>query len=101
MRQRENYWQDRNERIEEELDREQAQAQASDLFTLQRAKEILARLWKDSRIDMYVRTEGEVALSAALYAVENPNLTKITKRIGAIAAGEQWAREQEAKNREF
>lgn len=84
-----------------EDDRRQAQQQSSDISTLQRAKELLCDLWKQGRVTIEVRFAAENALSAALYAVEAPAQRDITLAEGAYYSGEQWKREQEAKNREF
>lgn len=80
---------------------EQAQAQASDVATLTRAKELLCDLWKAGRVTAEVRFDAEAILSAALYAVENPAAKNLTKHEGAGFAGSQWIREQRRSNEPF
>lgn len=72
-----------------------------DKHVLQQAKEIMLDLWMKGRVDMYVRSEADIALSAAIFALDTPDCGKVTKRMGAIANNAQWKAEQEAKNREF
>lgn len=82
-------------------DESNALAQANDCYVLQRAKEILCDLWKEGRIHINVRAEGDVALAAALHATENPEARGITQFQGEKLANEQWQREQERKDEEF
>lgn len=79
----------------------EAQSQASDTFVLQRAKELLADLWKQGRIDTQVYASGSVCLAAALFAVEHPDVQGVTKRMGQLWGVKLDEREQEAKGREF
>lgn len=85
----------------QEGEREPVQQQSSDIFVLQRSKELLCELWKQGRVTAEVRFAAENALSAALEAVENPVLKKVTLAEGAYYSGQQFQREQARKNEEF
>ncbi len=90
-----------NYRREQTQEEAEMQAQASDIFALQAAKELLLNLWKGGRITLGARTAGEEALSAAIFCVENPGSMSIGLAQGSKLSQEQWAREIERKGREF
>lgn len=75
--------------------------QANDAYICERAKELLCELWKGGRIDIDTRCQGENALSAALHAIENPDLRNLTLRQGATLANQQWVRDQRRSSRDF
>ena len=78
-----------------------AREQAVDSYTLTRAKELLCELWKQGRITADVRFTAESVLSAALYAVENPEARNITQHQGAQMSAAQWLRGQRRINEPF
>lgn len=80
---------------------QQAHQQANEEYICEQAKELLASLWKQGRINMDVRMQGENTLSAALHAIENPHLRNLTPQQGARLANEQWARDQRRIDRDF
>lgn len=86
---------------EQSLEEAQMQAQAADIHTIQRAKELLCDLWKQGRVKIEVWTEGGAALSAALHAVEDPSIKSASLALGASLSNEQWLKEQRSKNEPF
>lgn len=79
----------------------EAMEQSLDAQMVEHVKELLANLWKQGRINIDVRMQGENALSAAVAAVENPALRNLTPQQGARLANEQWARDQRRADRDF
>lgn len=73
----------------------------ADRQTLIEAKHILRSLWKQSRINLDVRSEGEMALSAALFALDAPAVRNVSMRMGALKAAEQWREEQARRDLPF
>lgn len=75
--------------------------QSLDMQMIAHTKELLCTLWKGGRIDIDTRCQGENALSAALHAIENPDLRNLTLRQGATLANQQWMRDQRRDSSEF
>ena len=75
--------------------------QNNELYALQRAKEILTDLEKQSRITTGLREAGIVALSAAILAVEQPYMRHLGHQAGLRASTEQYEAAQKGKNRAF
>lgn len=75
--------------------------QSLDIQMVEHVKELLCSLWKGGRIDIDTRCQGENALSAALHAIENPDLRNLTLRQGATLANRQWMRDQRRSGDEF
>lgn len=75
--------------------------QSLDRQMIEHVKELLCTLWKQSRITMDARMEGEIALSAALHAIEHPDLKNIGLGEGAALSPSQWWKSQRSHDREF
>ena len=91
----------RREPDPEERERTTAQEEASTLFALARAKEILTDLERQSRITTGLREQGIVALSAAILATEHPYMRNLGTQAGLRASTEQYEAAQKEKNRAF
>jgi hypothetical protein len=79
----------------------EAQEQAADCFTLDRAKDVLTALRRSGRLTSAAYDAGVAALCASLHATENPGIKQINLEWGARLARAQAVKRQEAKHVNF